>query len=268
MAASSRILIVDDDQNVVEALCTALAGSYEVLSFHTGSPALEFLAKQTVDLVLLDYLLPDVSGLTLLRAIKNLSPSVLVILMTGFGSEDVSVESFRGGARDYVRKPFKLPDLLARIQLLLGARQRCTEPRAPVLLEAAPSPASAPTHGPQTPNIQRAIAFIEEHLDAPLTLGQVSREAGMSKFHFCRVFKATTGVTFREYLGRCRVRRAAELLRDKNRSVTEVSLEVGFQDMTHFGRVFRKLTGHLPSLYRRIATASPPWVIPFTAQNL
>lgn len=257
MLASGRILIVDDDQSVVEALSAALGPFYEVLTAQTGSAALEVIVQQKPDLVLLDYLLPDVSGLTFLRNIKQFAPSLFVILMTGYGSEGVSVESFRSGARDYLKKPFGLPDLLARIERLLAARHGSAPPRDPILLSTR-SAISDPGSGPRAAGLQRALAFIEGSLDTPLRLDQVSREAGMSKFHFCRAFKAHAGLTFREYLARRRITRAAELLRDKKRSVTEVCLKTGLRDMTHFGRVLRKLTGQPPSLYRRTLTTRPP----------
>ena len=245
MVASGRILIVDDDPSVVEALSTALDPFYEVFTAQSGSAALEAIVQQKPDLVLLDYLLPDVSGLTLLRNIKQLAPSLFVILMTGYGSEGVSVGSLRSGARDYLRKPFGLPDLLARIERLLAARHGSAPPRDPILLSTR-SALPDPGPGPRAASLQRALAFIEAGLDTPLTLDQVSGEAGMSKLHFCRTFKAHTGVTFREYLARRRITRAAELLRDQKRSVTEVCLTVGLRDMAHFGRIFRKLTGQPP----------------------
>ena len=72
----------------------------------------------------------------------------------------------------------------------------------------------------------------------------------MSKFHFCRHFKAVVGMSFQEFLARRRIARASVLLRDHKRTVTEVYLEVGFKDLSHFGRVFRKVTGHPPSRFR------------------
>lgn len=60
-----------------------------------------------------------------------------------------------------------------------------------------------------------------------------------------------TGLTFREYLARRRIARAKELLRDKGRTITDIFRDVGFKDMTHFGRVFKKLEGQLPSEFRR-----------------
>jgi AraC family transcriptional regulator len=92
---------------------------------------------------------------------------------------------------------------------------------------------------------------MDEHLDSVLSLADVARAAGMSKYHFCRRFKASTGLHFREYLARRRITRAKQLLQDSNRTVTDVFREVGFKDMTHFGRVFKKIEGRLPSEYRR-----------------
>jgi AraC family transcriptional regulator len=101
-----------------------------------------------------------------------------------------------------------------------------------------------------------AIAFIEGQLHSELRLNQVRREAGMSKFHFFRRFKEATGLTFREFLARGRVARALRLLCDRDRSVSQVYLDVGFKDLSHFSRVFRKLTGQSPSRYRRTTEGS------------
>jgi YesN/AraC family two-component response regulator len=243
---------VDEDPLVLEALSAALAPPYEVLRARTGLAAFELFWHQPLDLVLLDYVLPDVSGLAVLRALKQFFPWVPVVLMTGFGSEDVAVEAFRAGARDYLRKPISLRDLLTRVETLLAGREQHGEPKSPVFLGAD---LAVPDAGSRRfgDSMQRAIVFMEAHLDSHLSLDQVAREAGMSKFHFCRHFKDSAGLTFREFLVRRRVARALGLLRDRSRTVTEVSLDVGFKDLAHFSRVFRKLTGQPPSRYRRIA---------------
>ncbi|HSD50150.1 MAG TPA: response regulator [Candidatus Methylomirabilis sp.] len=250
-AASDRILIVDDDPLILEALGAALVPPYEVLRAQTGLAALELIGHQPLDLVLLDYVLPDVSGFAVLRAFKQVFPQVLVIMMTGFGSEDIAVEAFRAGARDYLRKPIGLRDLLTRVEALLAARQPADEPKSPDFLGANPA---SPGAGPRSfgGSIQRAIAFMEAHLGGPLCLERVAREAGMSKFHFCRQFKDATGLTFREFLVRRRVARALGLLLDQNRSVSQVYQEVGFKDLGHFSRTFRKLTGQPPSRLRHL----------------
>lgn len=252
------ILIVDDDPAVLEALGTALAPQFHIVTARTGAEALEALGQRLLDLVLLDNVLPDMPGLMILRIIKRYLPSLPVVLVTGYGSEEISVQAFRGGARDYLKKPIQIGDLLARVDQILSARRRAGE-----VAGADRSPDTDTTTADQDAfadnSLRRALAFIEANLHTHLSLEQVAREAGMSKFHFCRHFKTVMGMSFREFLTRRRIDRASVLLRDQNRTVTEVYLEVGFKDLSHFGRVFRKVTGQPPSRFRLLTrdTSSP-----------
>ncbi len=260
-SSRARILIVDDDAAIVEALRAALESSYEVVAAANASAALAALDRHSVDVALVDYLLPDASGLAILRRIKQSQPSAIVIFMTGFGSEEVCAEFFRHGGWDYLKKPFRPQDLLGRIQRLLAVRAERGERRAPLFLGGpdlnGPGPVG-PGGTSQTARIGRAIAFIEAHLNRPLTLDDVARHADMSRFHFCRAFKRSKGLTFREFLARCRILRATELLLEGDRSIKEVSAEVGFKGVPHFSRIFRKITGEPPSHWRRRLSRSSP----------
>ncbi len=249
--ASARILILDDDPHLLEALSAALSPPHQVVTAPNGLAALEIVGEEPPDIVLLDYVLPDVSGLAILSMLKQCFPWLPVILMTGFGSEAVCLAAFRGGVRDYLKKPIQLGDLITRVTALLSNRPYTEAPLPPIMKDT--NHAGLPEgRGARSESIHRAVAFIDAHLDANLSLDQVAREAGMSKFHFCRHFKADMGFTFREFLAQRRIARATELLREGTRSVSEVYLDVGFKDLSHFGRVFRKLTGQLPSSYRRL----------------
>lgn len=106
--------------------------------------------------------------------------------------------------------------------------------------------------------IVKARTFIEEHLGEPLSLPQVARAASMSAFYFCKMFKATVGVTFTDYIARTRVKKAKALLLDPNVRVSEAAFEAGFQSLSQFNRVFRRITGETPSDYRDHAHGSPP----------
>jgi YesN/AraC family two-component response regulator len=250
MPSSGRILVVDDDPALIEAVEATLAPPHRVFSAQKGIQALEIFKQQVLDLVLLDYVLPDGSGLDLLRVIRRTAPTLPIILMTGFGSEDVAVDSFRRGVRDYLKKPFTASDLLARVEEALRP-DAGQGPTAPASTQALESTRIAYEHRWYGENLQRALLFVEEHLNTTLSLDDVAREAGMNKFHFCRVIKRVTGLTFRAFLAHRRINRAIELLRDAQRSLTDVYLNVGFKDMSHFSRVFRRVTGRPPSRFRR-----------------
>ncbi|MBI3866909.1 MAG: helix-turn-helix domain-containing protein [Verrucomicrobia bacterium] len=102
----------------------------------------------------------------------------------------------------------------------------------------------------EPPVITRAKQFIRDHIHENLTLDAVAKSVNTSRFYFCKLFRRATGIHFTEYVNRLRVEKAKELLLNRNLRVSEVAYDVGFQSLTHFNRVFRKLMGESPTLYR------------------
>ena len=259
MSSTGRILVIEDDDALRQAITAALASEYQVRCVPTGSEAIAALCESAYDLVLLDHRLPDLLGTDLLKLIKRFFPSTSIVFMTGHGSEDVAAEALRGGALDYFRKPFPLQELVARVGSVFAVRRNGVERRYDMYgqLLAEPSEKGRPaTNADQSRCVLRAVRHVETHLDAPLTLDMVAQLAGMSRFHFCRQFKQATGQSFHAFLLRQRIARAKELLRDRTRSIADVALEVGFRDVSHFDRVFRKIEHILPGEFRRRTLAA------------
>jgi AraC-like DNA-binding protein/ligand-binding sensor protein len=102
----------------------------------------------------------------------------------------------------------------------------------------------------EPPTIVRAKKFIHEHQTNDLSLGEVARSVNTSTFYFCKMFKKATGLNFTNYLSRVRIEKAKNLLINPNLRVSEIAYEVGFQSLTHFNRVFRKMVGQAPTEYR------------------
>lgn len=98
-----------------------------------------------------------------------------------------------------------------------------------------------------------AALWIEAHSSEPVDLDAAARGAGLSAFHFLRMFSRALGVTPHQYLVRSRLRRAATLLCEKNVPVTDVALEAGFSDLSNFVRTFRRAAGVSPREFRRAA---------------
>jgi AraC-like DNA-binding protein len=98
-----------------------------------------------------------------------------------------------------------------------------------------------------------AALWIDTHSAQAIDLHRVARTAGLSMYHFLRVFVAVLGVTPHQYLLRCRLRKAAKLLADGARPVTDVALDVGFADLSNFVRTFRRAAGVAPRAFRRAA---------------
>jgi AraC family transcriptional regulator len=95
-----------------------------------------------------------------------------------------------------------------------------------------------------------AALWIDENAQEPISLDEMARRAGLSSFHFLRVFRAVTGLTPHQYLIRCRLRRAVRLMADKDRSITEIAFECGFNDFTNFIRTFRRASRFSPGRFR------------------
>ncbi len=98
--------------------------------------------------------------------------------------------------------------------------------------------------------LRQAREFIDASYHLPLDLGQISRQAYFSPYHFLRLFKQTFYQTPHEYLTERRIEKAKQLLISSDLSITEVCLEVGFESLGSFSTLFHKHTGHPPKLYR------------------
>jgi len=101
-----------------------------------------------------------------------------------------------------------------------------------------------------------AALWIDEHSAEPITLDAGARAAGLSMFHFLRVFSRVLGVTPHQYLVRCRLRHAGRLLAENAESITDIALRVGFGDLSNFVRTFRRAAGVSPGRFRRMAISA------------
>lgn len=102
----------------------------------------------------------------------------------------------------------------------------------------------------EPPVITKAKEYIASHQMEDLTLTEVARAVNTSTFYFCKMFKKVTGLNFTDYVSRIRIERAKNLLLNRNLRISEIAYEVGFQSLTHFNRVFKKILGVSPTQYR------------------
>jgi AraC-like DNA-binding protein len=102
----------------------------------------------------------------------------------------------------------------------------------------------------EPPVIARAKEFIKQNQTEDISLGQVAKAVNTSTFYFCKLFKKFTGINFTDYVSRQRIESAKNLLLNPNLRVSEIAYEVGFQSLTHFNRVFKRIIGQSPTEYR------------------
>jgi AraC-like DNA-binding protein/ligand-binding sensor protein len=102
----------------------------------------------------------------------------------------------------------------------------------------------------ESPLVTRAKLFISQHQDEEVSLRQVAAAVNSSAFYFCKMFKQATGLTFTDYLARTRIEKVKNLLLNPHKRISEVAYETGFQSLSQFNRVFRRVTGQSPTVWR------------------
>ena len=128
-----RLLVIDDDRAILTLIGTiALAEGFDVATTVSGEDAMKQLRERPSDLVLVDLRMPGITGIDVLKAIREASPRVKVVLMTGYGTIDAAVEAVKLGALDFLTKPFDLPRLR---QLLATAREEAEQMRTVLTME-------------------------------------------------------------------------------------------------------------------------------------
>ena len=119
-ATKKKILIVDDDEGIRKNLTDVLSeAGYETRQASTGKDAVDMAADDDFDVVLLDLIMPKMSGSDVLVELKRVSPRSKVIMITAFASIENAVDAMKRGAADYLSKPFKVDDLLMRVMRVL-----------------------------------------------------------------------------------------------------------------------------------------------------
>ena len=102
----------------------------------------------------------------------------------------------------------------------------------------------------ELPIIAKAKQFIRDHYTESLSLGQVSSNVNTSRFYFCKQFRKATGVSFTEFVARTRVEKSRGFLLNRNLRISEIAFAAGFQSLTHFSRMFKRIMGETPTEYR------------------
>ena len=238
-----KILIVEDEKDQADCLRELLTlkpgnswESVDVLYAASGNEAMKQLASD-IDIVVLDIILPDVSGLEVLRHIRERYPSIPVIVVTAYGTEDLCLRAFRLGAKDYIKKPFSFDELLKKIEAIL-AGGFCEIDEESV--------SESPMIPPQIlSKLVKVKTYIDYNYMLPITISELSSVSGLNRVYLCRYFKALTGFTCNAYIRRLRLDHAIQLLKEGDNSISDVSMKLGYSPK-YFSTLFKKTYGVVP----------------------
>lgn len=216
----------------------------------TAEPAINYDS----DLVILDCRADGTTGLLLINKFKQSVPRVPIIFITGTFSGHIAIQAFKAGARECFQHPVDLSELKVTVENILCLKRETIRPRRSISMIEKEEKSRKPHLDDLPERIMRATQFIEQNLTKLVYLNDVSHEACLSKFHFCRVFKQYVGMTPLQYLAFLRIEKAKQLLQESEASIALVAIRVGINDPSNFIKLFKNNTGMTPSSYRNLQT--------------
>jgi AraC-like DNA-binding protein len=229
-------------------ITSAITNGWSVLHTLSMGDILTALVDRKVDLILLASHSSDLAWERTASEIRAISLDTPIVALGCVSSQDSLLSALAGAAWSPPRESDHSWEVDPDTPLSNGvprfiSRSALTQTLS--LLE--------PTPHATTADMRRAVDFIEGHFSEPISLADAARAASYSRCHFCKLFKEQLGMSFVSYLARVRVRHASDLLVRSELSITDIAFEVGFNDLSHFERVFRVIQRQSPSQYRRKA---------------
>lgn len=246
----STILIVDDNEDIRSYLRVLLAGQYYVIEASDGQNGLRLAKESVPDLIVSDVMMPVMDGLTFCSKIKEdeVTSHIPVILLTARSDESQRIEGYEHGADAYITKPFNDHLLLVRISNLLQARRQRKNDEAKQMLSAEDIQTDEPG---ERMFLERFKKVAKSHIgDANLRMDDLGSELSLSKVQMYRKVKALTGKTPAEVLREMRMQKAYSLLKQTDKTISEVAAEVGFAIPGYFSACFKKQFGINPTELR------------------
>lgn len=268
-----KVAIVDDEPIIVEGLTRSINwAKWNCRVVATGSSGTEGIAiveKEKPDILFSDIRMPHVDGLTMIAAVKSQHPCMEITILTGFSDFEYAREAIRLGVTRFLVKPSKMDELEEAVEVMVRNLEtkgilpekekddRTAE--AETVLEAEqPLGTDAADGGENTGEesaassfiVNNAMKYMEENYREKLKLQDVAAQVYVSQWHLSKLLNRYKGQSFSDILNNIRIEKAKELLKDPSLRIGDIADMVGFLDMAHFSRVFKKQTGISANEYR------------------
>lgn len=244
------ILLIEDDNDVREFLLSELESCFDLKVASDGKAGIAMAKELDVDLIVSDVMMPGMNGFELTKRLKNSfeTSHIPIILLTALSTDENVLEGTESGADAYITKPFSPQLLMARILQLLNQREILRQKFGKVPQEIR----SAMLRNEQDSLfVKRLDSIVYSRLgEQDLSVDKVAGLLHLGRTIFYKKVRGTTGYTPNEYIRVIRLRKAAELLMEGEKNVSEVAYAVGFDNPYYFSKCFKEQFGMPPSQYR------------------
>ncbi len=240
------LLVVEDHDDLRQYVCELFAGTYEVLSAVNGRDGLAQAQTIIPDMIITDWMMPDMDGLSLCRQLKadTRTSHIPLLMLTAKTATENRLVSLSNGADDHLTKPFNEQELLLKVRNWLNRQQRLRE-RYQQQLEQ-------PTETPPLPEqgsafIERVFSLIDANLaDAAFGVEELARHLDLNRRTLHRRLISQTGLPPTEVIRNHRLRRSLPYLK-QGQPIADVAFLVGFENPSYFTKCFRETFGHTPT---------------------
>lgn len=245
----NKVVIVDDESIILEGLSKTLPwGKWDcevVATASDGEEGQQIIRQYKPDIVFSDIAMPGVDGLKMIAGIKSEFPDMEISILTGYRDFEYAQEAVRLGVRRFLLKPSSMKEIEEAVEAMTQELKKKKDSSELDEMKEKVDTASSFI-------VKNAIKYIEEHYTERLTLLEVAEQTYVSQWHLSKLLNKDTGHSFSDLLNMTRIKKAQELLGDQSLRIGEIAEKVGFLDMAHFSRVFKKITGVSANEYRNM----------------
>ena len=239
------ILIIDDNADVRDYVKSLLKEEYTVIEAPDGRAGLKKAMKYVPDAIICDVMMPVMDGLECCRKLKTelQTSHIPVMLLTACSLDEQRIQGFEGGADSYISKPFNSKLLLVRLRNLMDNHKRLKQFFGDKTTLSKESVSDV-----DKGFVDRFRELIEENLaDSELSVEDLGSKMGLSRVQLYRKIKALTNYSPNELVRIARLKKAASLLASSEKTISEITYEVGFTSPSYFTKCYKEYFGESPT---------------------
>lgn len=241
------ILVIDDNQDIRDYVRSILQDEYNVLEAANGQEGIQQAMKHVPDAIICDVMMPVMDGMECCRRLKSeiQTSHIPVMMLTAYAVDEQKIKGYECGADSYISKPFSARLLTVRLRNLIENRRRLQSFFAD---GSNTTLQKAPANDMDKGFMERLHRLIDEHLTDPnLSVEDLGEQIGLSRVQLYRKAKALCGYAPNELLRIARLKRAASLLASTDKTVAEITYEVGFSSPSYFTKCYKEYFGESPT---------------------
>lgn len=248
-AAQESVLIAEDNAELRGYMASLLEGQYTVFKASDGTEALACARKVLPSLIISDLMMPRMDGIELTASIKSdeRTSHIPVILLTAKTGRESRIDGLKTGADDYLTKPFSVEELMVRVGNLIELRKKLAgRYRERIRVHVT----SSEEMSLDDKFLMKAKEIVEANMeDVLFSVEKMAKEMSLSRTQLLRKLKALTGLAPNDFIRDLRLQKAAEMIRQKVDTITQIGYAVGFNDQSYFSKSFKKEFGETPTEY-------------------